>query len=67
MFRTLIDPSSGAYDFAAELPHRLLCSRFVVWFGAAGFKWCPCYVVIQQQSRKLMMMDILMFETCWAH
>jgi len=24
-------------------------------------------VVIQQQSRKLMMMDILMSETCWAH
>jgi len=24
-------------------------------------------VVIQQQSRKLLMMDILMCETCWAH
>ena len=24
-------------------------------------------VVIQQYSRKLLMMDILMFETCWAH
>jgi len=24
-------------------------------------------VVIQQQSRKLLMMDILMSETCWAH
>ena len=24
-------------------------------------------VVIQQHSRKLLMMDILMFETCWAH
>ena len=24
-------------------------------------------VVIQQNSRKLLMMDILMFETCWAH
>ena len=24
-------------------------------------------VVIQQKSRKLMMMDILMSETCWAH
>jgi len=30
MFQTLIYPSSGAYDFAVELPHRLLCSRFVV-------------------------------------
>ena len=24
-------------------------------------------VVIQQHSRKLLMMDILMYETCWAH
>ena len=24
-------------------------------------------VLIQQQSRKLLMMDILMSETCWAH
>jgi len=24
-------------------------------------------VVIQQNSRRLLMMDILMFETCWAH
>jgi len=24
-------------------------------------------VVIQQNSRKLLMMDILMYETCWAH
>ena len=24
-------------------------------------------VVIQQHSRKLLMMDMLMFETCWAH
>jgi len=37
MFRTLIYPSSEAWNFAVELPHRLLCSRFVVcWrFGAA--------------------------------
>ena len=95
---------SGACDFAVELPHWLLYSRFVVcWrFGAAGFEWCPCCrlqaqfvlaacntdttsiqphrnsnthrtrnnttnVVIQQHSRKLLMMDILMSETCWAH
>jgi len=44
IFRTLICPSSGACDCAVELPHRLLCSRFVVcWrFGAAGLEWCPC-------------------------
>jgi len=123
MFRTLIYPSSGACDCASELPHRLLCSWFVVcWrFGAAGFELCLCCrlkhnllqpatrillklsrtkspthcasacntdttqtqphqisntqrtentttdVVIQQQSRKLLMMDILMSEICWAH
>jgi hypothetical protein len=48
-------------------------------FGAAGFRWCSfCRlkhntqrtenkttdVVIHQHSRKLMMMDILMSETC---
>jgi len=44
MFRTLIYPSSGAYDCAVELPHWSFCSRFVVrWrFGAAGFEWCLC-------------------------
>jgi len=44
MFRTLIYPSTGAFDCAVELPHRSFCSRFVVcWrFGAAGFGWCPC-------------------------
>jgi len=30
--------------------------------------WCGwVWVVIQQHSRKLLMMDILMSETCWAH
>jgi len=85
MFRILIYPSSGACDCAVELPHRSVCSRFVVcWrFGVAGFEWCPgCRlqpatrtrtentttdVLIQQQSRKLLMMDILMSETCWVH
>ena len=42
MFRTLIDPSSGACDCVDELPHWSSCSQFVVcWrFGAAGFGWC---------------------------
>ena len=37
-------PSSGACNFAVELPNWLLCSRFVVcWrFGAVGFEWCLC-------------------------
>ena len=79
MFRTLIYPSSGACDCVDELPHRSSCSQFAVcWrFGAAGLRWCSfCRlqpakrttdVVIQQHSRKLLMMDILMSETCWAH
>ena len=46
-------------------------------FGVAGFWWCSfCRlkpentttdVVIHQHSRKLLKMDILMSETCWAH
>jgi len=103
MVRTLIYPSSGACDYAVELPHRSFCSRFVVcWrFGAAVFDsvrvagWSTSFssacntdttqtqphqisntqrtenkttnVVIQQHSRKLLMMDILMSETCWVH
>ena len=74
MFRTLMYPSSGACDCVVELPHQLSCSQFVVcWrFGAAGFEWClfcrlTTSVVIQQHSCKLLMMDILMSETCWAH
>ena len=93
IFRTLIYPSSGAYDCVVESPHRSSCSQFAVcWrFGAAGFEWCSfCKtnttqnqphqisntqrtenkttdVVIQQHSRKLLMIDLLMSETCWAH
>ena len=41
-FRTLIHPSSGAYDCVVELSHRSSCSQFAVcWkFGSAGFEWC---------------------------
>jgi len=42
----------------------------VCWsFGVVGLEWYPyCRLqVIQQSSRKLLMMDILMSETCWAH
>ena len=81
MFRTLIYPSSGACDCIFELPHQSSCSQFVVcWrFGAAGVEWCSfCRlkhnnknrttdVVIQLHCRKLLMMDILISETCWAH
>jgi len=101
MFRTLVYPSSGACDCAAELPHWLFCSWFdVCWrfcvVGLSGTRvagWSTTSacntgttqtqphlnsntqrtknittnVVIQQHSRKLLMMDILMSETCWAH
>ena len=101
MFRTLIYPSSGVYDYSAELPHWSYYSWFdVCWsFGVVGLEWYPCCrlkpasacntdttpsqphrnsnthrtknntinVVIQQNSRKLLIMDILMSETCWVH
>ena len=73
MFRTLIYPSSGACDCVDELPHWSSCSQFVV----CGSFWCSWFlartvnkatdVVIHQHSRKLLKMDILMSETCWAH
>jgi len=65
MFRTLIYPSSGAYVFSVE------------FVSAGNTDITPIQhtlkqehttnVVIQQNSRKLLMMDILMSETCWAH
>jgi len=70
MFRTIIYPSSGACDYSVELPHWWYCSWFdVCWtFGVVGLEWYLCCnttnVVIQQNSRKLLMMDILMPETC---
>jgi len=86
MFRTLIYQSSGACDYAVELPHWSFCSWFpVCWrFGASlqGGQYSnptapnlqhtanqeqKTNVVIQQHSRKLLMMDILMSETCWVH
>ena len=53
MFRTLIYPSSGACDYSVELQH--------------GTKNNTTNVVIQQNCRKFLMMDILMSETYWAH
>ena len=76
MFRTLIYPSSGACDCADELPHRSSCSQFVVcWSFCCGWYLvvfvlqaeATTDVVIHQHSRKLLKMDILMTETCWAH
>ena len=39
MFPTLIYPSSGACDFAVELPHRL-CSVKTEGFGVSVNLWC---------------------------
>ena len=50
MFRTLIYPSSGAYDCAVELPHWSYCSWFYVgWsFCMVGLEWYPyCRLKLQ--------------------
>jgi len=54
-----------------------LCVGDSVWLGWSGIRiagWSTASacntdtnVVIQQHSHKLLMMDILMSETCWAH
>ena len=83
MFRTLIYPSSGTYDYSVQLPHwscvlGSMCVGVSVWLGwrgirVAGFSLQHQHtsnpehttnVVIQQNSRKLLMMDMLMSETC---
>jgi len=73
MFRTLIYPSSGAFDYSVEL-----CWCFSLQHGYHSNPTTPKHqhtsnqkhttnVIIQQNSRKLLMMDILMSETCWVH
>ena len=44
IFRTLIYPSSEAWDYSVELPHWPYCSWFdVCWsFGVVGLEWYPC-------------------------
>jgi len=55
MFRTLIYPSSGACDFAVELPHWSYCSWFVAcWrFGSAGLQ-AEAQLVLQPATRTLL-------------
>jgi len=46
------------------------CVGDLVRLGLSGVRvagWSTTDVVMQQNSRKLLMMDILMPETCWAH
>ena len=44
MFRTLIHPSSGAFEFFYCITTLVVCSCFdVCWsFGVAGLGWYPC-------------------------
>ena len=43
----------------------VLSSLCVGALGAAGFRWCSfCRLKASAYSRKLLMMDILMSETC---
>jgi len=74
-FRMLIHPSSGACELFFELsvlqaqacnkdttptqPHRN--------YNTHGSKNNTANVVIQQNNRKHLMMDILISDTCWAH
>jgi len=95
MFRTLIHSSSGASDYAAELPHwsfvlGSMCVGDLVRLVLSGVSVAGCFslqhrhyphpaapnlqhtsnqeqktnVVIQQHSRKLLMMNVLMSEAC---
>jgi len=70
MFRTLIYPSSGACDYSVELPHWSIvlgsvCVGDSVWWGWSGIRVAGfTNVAIQQNSCRLLMMDILMSETC---
>jgi len=73
MFRTLIRPSSGACDFSIVSPH-WSCVLVSMWLGRGGIRVAgfsthrtknnTTNVVIQQNSCKLLMMYILMSETC---
>jgi len=72
MFRILIYPSSGACDCAAELPHWCfvlgsMCVGDSVRLGWSCIRVAGWSLVIQQHNRKLLMMDILVSETCWPH
>ena len=57
---------------ALWLQYYLWCDYFLNMFLAAlsvcsGPVWYAEFQEIQPHSRKLLMMDILMSETCWAH
>ena len=61
--------STSVVLFSVRCALEIWCGRFwVVPVLQAEAQLCNTTdVVIQQHSRKLLMMDILMSETCWAH
>ena len=72
VFRTLIYPSSGALRLFCWITTLvvLFLVRCVLaircgWFGVVSV--LQAEAEIQQNSRKLLMMDILMSETLWTH
>ena len=68
MFRTLIYPSSGASGFrlqpAKRTPPKTSRTKSS---NTQRTENKTTDVVIHQHGRKLLMIDILMSETCWAH
>jgi len=73
MFWTLIQPSSGACDCVVELPHLLqaeTCNTDTTQIQPHQISNTQrtenkmTDVVIQQHSRKLLVMDVLMSEAC---
>jgi hypothetical protein len=71
MFRVLLCPSPGACDYAVELPRWSFRSWFAVcWLLASNTQQTTketINAVIQQHSHKLLMMGIIMPETCRAY
>jgi len=62
MFRILIYPSSGARDFFVASPY-WLCVLVSMCVGVSKQEHTT-NMVMQQKSRGLLMMDILISETC---
>ena len=65
MFRMLIHPSSGACDLCVELFRGLHWSGSM-WFQHTSNQINVSHEITQHISRKLLRMDVLTFETCWA-
>ena len=64
MFRTLIRPSSGACDFSIVSPHGYNPNPATPKLHHTSKQEHTTNVVIQWKRRGLLMMDVLMSETC---